>query len=708
MKQYDFVFGAQYYRAPTPARESWESDLKNFKENGFNSIKFWVQWGWTHRGENEFYFDDTDRLMDLAAQNGLKVTLNVIFDVAPRWFMRKYPESKIVLSNGTIVEPFAAGHRQIGGFPGTCYNHQAARDARMLFLQKTVERYKDHPAMDMWDVWNEPEQCGPYRYPKTEELPCYCDSCLNGFLDAMRQKHKTLDKLNDLWGRCYNDWDDVELPRERLAYSDFIDFREFQLDTMTNEANMRIDCVRKYDKKHPVYLHVVPNTSSIFNALTGVDDFALAKECDVFASTNFAGPIWSVLTTSAGKGKVCYNVECHIGNGTTQMHQKQITLSDMVNDLVPQIGMGLRGFMFWQYRPETLGYESPAWGVTKPDGSIGSVGIAAKQFIKALSPITDEIMQCPAPKAEIAIWKGRKNELLSFCINNSLGSFAQSIEAYVNAAYYNNYNCCIVDDERIKTDLDGIKLLILPSCYEADEELVSAVDKFVQDGGTLLCEAHFGGYNADTGRHSYSMPGVGADKLWNIREAYTTAAYHLKTPETGSAPDSSAFNDDVKKAIAAYGLNGGKYFTFETTLGYPLVGAERFACLEADGAKVIGKFGDEPCLVQQKRGKGYIYYCGTNLGEAACVGRESFEKFIVELANSAGVKKPAFDAPRGVHIDKLSDNIIVVNNTTENTATIQLDSAYSGLFFDEKTDSENCYIAPPYRAQILVKEKSDA
>ena len=33
---------------------------------------------------------------------------------------------------------------------------------------------------------------------------------------------------------------------------------------------------------------------------------------------------------------------------------------------------GLRGFMFWQYRPEVLGHEAPAWGVTKPDGSQGS------------------------------------------------------------------------------------------------------------------------------------------------------------------------------------------------------------------------------------------------------------------------------------------------------------------------------------------------
>lgn len=40
MKCEDFIFGVQYYRAPTPSCENWESDLKNIKENGFNSVKF--------------------------------------------------------------------------------------------------------------------------------------------------------------------------------------------------------------------------------------------------------------------------------------------------------------------------------------------------------------------------------------------------------------------------------------------------------------------------------------------------------------------------------------------------------------------------------------------------------------------------------------------------------------------------------------------
>ena len=146
---------------------------------------------------------------------------------------------------------------------------------------------------------------------------------------------------------------------------------------MTDEAGWRIETVKKADSQHPVYLHVVPNTSGIFNALTCVDDFRLAEKCDLFGSTNFANPIWSIMTLSAGRNKICYNAECHIGNGTTRMHQKIINYKDMLKDLIPQIGMGIRGFLFWQFKPETCGSESPAWGMTKLNGELGSVGIAA-------------------------------------------------------------------------------------------------------------------------------------------------------------------------------------------------------------------------------------------------------------------------------------------------------------------------------------------
>ena len=188
-----FIYGAQYYRNPTPDRSQWASDLANMRKLGLRDVKFWVQWRANHIYENEFDFSDIDELMDLALKNDLRVTLNVIFDVAPVWLLQKYPESVQIMANGQKVVQGAPGHRQLGGFPGTCYNHAESLAYRKHFMAAVVERYKDHPAMYMWDVWNEPEQCGSHRYvnDKPEEITCYCDSCRREFILWLKNKYET-------------------------------------------------------------------------------------------------------------------------------------------------------------------------------------------------------------------------------------------------------------------------------------------------------------------------------------------------------------------------------------------------------------------------------------------------------------------------------------------------------------------------------------
>ncbi len=671
-KQAPFIWGVQYYRAPTPDKRFWRTDFENIRALGFTDVKFWVQWRWSSRCEGEFYFDDIDELMDLAAEFGLRVTLNVIFDVAPTWFLNKYPQAMQELSGGGQVQPYASVCRQLGGMPGPCYNHEQGILEREKFLRATVARYAQHPAMFMWDVWNEPEQCHKYRHPKEETLTCYCPTCRQKFIGRMKERYGSIDRLNTVWGKCFVDWDELELPRNRETVGDFLDYREFQLDTMTQEATRRISIVKSLDKQHAAYLHVVPNTSSIFNAVTGVDDFALAKPCDVFASTNFSSPIWSILTLSAANGKPAYNVECHMGTGSTLMHPKFVEYADVVRDFVPQLGLGIRGFMYWQYHAELLGLESPAWGVALPDGSVGSIGHASQAFFTKLKPYVADIMAASPPQATVAIWKGRRNELFSFAVHEQLQHFADGVKAYVNFFYENNYPCKVIDDALLCTDgLQGVKLLVLPHGYAFDAACAAAVNRFVAAGGSVLSEAHLGGYDMDSNRHSERMPGCGLAHEWNLREVDTTSSYHL--PTVSQAMDADSLNDDVKKAIEAYGLAGGKYFVIRTVDGCSLLGAERFAELTFAKGEALGHFNDRVCIAAVPYGDGEVVYCGTDISTGATADKTGFYAFMETVCHRAGVKKTLEGLPCGVHIDRLHDTLWCVNNMTDEAVSIPLD-----------------------------------
>jgi hypothetical protein len=67
--------------------------------------------------------------------------------------------------------------------------------------------------MSMWDVWNEPEQNFVNREPKADKLSCFCPHCIEGFKAKMQAHYGDIEALNQAWGRCYLNWDQVEAPR---------------------------------------------------------------------------------------------------------------------------------------------------------------------------------------------------------------------------------------------------------------------------------------------------------------------------------------------------------------------------------------------------------------------------------------------------------------------------------------------------------------
>ncbi|MGC4111466.1 MAG: beta-galactosidase [Nocardioides sp.] len=674
------MLGAQYYRAPTPDETCWEGDLRTMKALGLNCVKFWVQWRWSHRQEGRFHFEDLDRLMDLAGQQKLAVHLNVIFDVAPHWLFTKHPDAKQVTANGRLIEPRVSAHRQIGGMPGPCYNHPGARDDRRKFLEETVRHFGKHPALAMWDVWNEPELCYPVRQPEVYQdgsnLVCYCAHCATEFNRWLERKYRTIEHLNAVWGRCYPTWADVELPRTGDGIADFIDWREFQQDSLTVEANWRLECVRAIDPQRPAYLHVVPNTMRIFNSITGPDDAAIMRDSSFFASTASAEPMQLVQCLSVAAGRPMYNVESHLNCGMLNMHQPVNRLPQLLADWLPQIGAGFRGFMFWQYRPESLGREAPAWGLVNADGSPRPVTEAMRTFIQKMTPHLAGLLRSRAAAPAIGVWKSRKNEFFHFAQHQKLETLHASLERYVTTLYGANFPVRFVDQADLERGtLAGLKLLILPCSYYLTEGEIEQLDRWVNAGGIALVEAHLAGYNATTGRHEARLPGGDLARRWRLSEIETTSSYYLEAAE--GEFETAALSDDVRKALVMRGPKGGRSFPIALADEKVVWGAERFAVLAGEGAEPIGRFGDRACIVRQRVGQGTVFYAGTHLGEGSDVNGEGFRAILQRALAQAGVRptlEPAWSGS-GIHVDELRDGdeprFLVVTNLRDAPAKVR-------------------------------------
>jgi len=683
--RFPFIFGAQYYRAPTPEPECWEGDLRRMRELGFNAVKFFVQWRWSHRSAEQYYFDDLDRLMELAGANGLGVTLNILLDMSPTWLYREFPDAKQIDAQGRAVEPYAVSHRSIGGHPGPCYRHPGALAARRRFVEAAVEHFRGHPALSMWDVWNEPELSFQQRTPDMGNMVCYCPYCHRGFIEWLQAKYGELERLNEVWGRPYSDWDEVEMPRTTGAITDFVDWREFHLDTMTAEARWRLAAVERLDPDHGRYLHVVPVW---FNAVTCADDYALAEPCEVFAATMNGTPAATIQVVSAARGKICYNVESHLNHGCLNMHQPIVDAEKLQRDFLPQLGLGIKGFLFWQYRPEVLGNEAPSWGLVRPDGTDRPVTQAARDFWAALQPYADDLLRAKPAALRVGIWKSRKNEIFHFCIDGSVAPLNAAIEAYTRTLYWRSIPFAYVCGQRLEAgELDGLDLLIMPCGYYLTDEEAAALDRWVHQGGVLLAEAHLAGYSATRGRHSRILPGGGLAESWGLREVESTSSYHLRLDEQEALAD--GLPEDVRKALDAFSATGGKFFPIRLTGGDIVWGAHRYAELAGERITPLGTFtGSAPCLASVGVGKGKVFYCGTSFGLAAEHSDAGLQALLDNALAAAGISPTlgiSAELPGTVHLDVLTgDNarFAVLTNRADREQTITLtgEGQWRGIF----------------------------
>ena len=671
-----FIYGAQYYRAPTPAPEYWEQDLKKIKESGFNTVKYWVQWRWSERKEGEYYWEDLDKLMDLAAKNDLKVVLNLILDVMPVWVARDYPDSLMVGFDGRVMKGDPILCRQLGGYPGPCYANKLMTAKRQRFTKAAYEHFRGHPALWGWDVWNEPETHATYRGGSCYPYLCYCQTCQNEFKHFCEKKYATIEKLNAIWGRCYNDFSEVEVPTMPDCVADFVDWREMQMRKLHEDAAWRLKLLKATDPKSVAHLHIVCSLGG-FSPLTGVDDYDCAPESEIYGSSMVNEPYFCCEGISAAQGRRFYNAEWHLNWGSHSMYPPVITREYFQNQQFAQLGWGIFGYLFWQFRTEALGTESPAWGLINLDGSERPALKYASEFVKAFKPYSELFMECRPAEPEVVIFRNWENEFHQFARfkgdtqkdKSAIAYYHNGIAAYAKTLYDMNVQFGMVTADTLKNATKA-KILILPQAMYLGAKEAEAIKNFAsKPGSKVIAESSLGAYDRDTNRFSAVVPGKGLAEFFGLKELDRTAAFHLPSDTKVELAEGS---DDVSKAMKASGVIGDNYFKISSKDGAIGWGARDFITVSQDeSTSVLAEFHGVPVIVK----KGKLIYCGTCLGAAATEKEEySLVKLVLKEALGRDVAPSAFT---GLHVDYLYDQtgakrfLIAMNNgeqTVEVTA----------------------------------------
>lgn len=680
-KQDQFLpFGAQYYRAPTPMPENWEKDLDSFKAAGFNTLKYWAQWRWNAPRMGEYMFDDLDRLMDLAADRKLRVIINTIFDCAPAWLFNMDDDCRMVTSDGRRVGPVVNACRQIGGVPGPCLNHPVACGHRMDFLRATAERYAAHPALYIWDTWNEPEfTCCICREPKIENQVCYCDHCVAGFKSWLEERFGSLDAVNARWKRNYQSFDELEVPINPSTYTAMIDWRMFQVGTITAEQRRRAEVVRAADSEHIVMCHTVPMPT--FNPVTcGSDEWELAEHGDYVGNSLGSDPFAADLITSAGGGRPAINSEIHAIAGSSLSRPQPLDLAGCKPHIFLPLAHGIKGWIFWQYRPELLGVESPAWGMTRPDGSTTPWMEHFSAINQALQRDQAFYLNAEPEGPEVGILYHPANHIFCWCAQGGFQIHDMSVRGAYQALYAANFRVRFVHPlDFVQGRLDGLQTILYPFPYALDEQTAEALRAWVEQGGTLIGEAFFANLNVDDSMHAQVVPGMGFHEVFGAREDIGrpfSARVDLYAGERGV--EVTGYGPRLTTTFVLPGLAAGHQAT-----GY--LTQTPLAC---DDAETLATFEDGSTAVSgHQYGDGQALLAGTLLS-AAAEQQPAARSLVAALAALGDARRRPNAQGAPVRIDVLrhgDDRAVVFHNLSDAHVTVapRLPGVAEGAVYEE-------------------------
>lgn len=518
-----FPYGAVYYRVSNPPEKDWERDYTQAAADGNNIFRHWFLWSAIERSPGHYTWDAYDRQLDLAADNGIKTIVAEMMTVAPEWTARLHPHARLQTADGSRSHQAMHGSCATGGID-MCLDNRDLRDRGEEFLTRLAERYRDHPGLGGYDIWNECNMGASH---------CYCDGTLGRFREWLEEKYGSLGALRDAWWRPgLADWEDVTPPRRLLPYNDSLDWLKFRIDNAYELMQWRAEVISRVDPEHRITAHGLGLTLSRL-APAAADDWRAAeiaqsygvtwgssrhgdepwkqpRAMDLIRSASrgkpfwhaeaYGGPLWlqsNVLGRPRDDGRICYPEDIRYWNLTSYMH-------------------GATGTLYLRWRPLLDGPLFGAFGPYGMDGtptSRSEMSTAVGRWAQASEQ--ERLWKSRPVKGEVGILVHPDSQLFTYALTQSTDLYNACYEGAYRGFYDNNIQADFVHID----DIDEWDFLYFPYPVMMTATVADRIARWVENGGTLVaegCPAYWG----DRAHVGETQPNLGLDRLFGATQSY--------------------------------------------------------------------------------------------------------------------------------------------------------------------------------------------
>ena len=496
-------FGAVYFRKTAPPSSDWEMDYQAAAQDGHTLFRHWFCWNAIETKRGVFDWNDYDKQLDLGIQYGIQTVIAEMSVDSPEWLNHElYGIGSIVDAHGKCQKSEMHTSSATGGHYCLCYDNLAVEEATNRFLKELALRYKDHPGLYGYDVFNECTLYSPDRL-------CYCQHTNKRFVEWLKAKYENIDQLAKAWGRySLCDWEQIQLPAQMGPYAECVDAILFWNDNTFSNMQKKIAVLKQYDPNHKIIAHGNARSFNDIATCCG-NDYKGSVLCDVFGYTYYHGTACNPflagdLIRSASDGKPFWRAEA-IGNSDyqsrsakqqPQLHKDLSSNPDYLRmDALISIVCGATAYMSPRWRPLLSGPLACSFGWYGLDGS----PTKRSEEIRKLNEwcMQDNVLPLwnarPA-KADAAIVLIDEAQIFSYLFGQYGNyhdyynhTYSICVQGIHKAFLDSNIPCDIVQLNRI----DEYKLVYLPYPLALSEHQVATLMDWVEKGGILITEGGF-------------------------------------------------------------------------------------------------------------------------------------------------------------------------------------------------------------------------
>ncbi|BFV55664.1 beta-galactosidase [Kitasatospora sp. CMC57] len=461
--------------------EVWKEDEELMRRARVNLATVGVfSWALLEPEEGRYDFAWLDAQLDRLHAAGVAVDLATPTASPPPWFTLAHPDALPVTPEGNRL---THGSRDTYCLAAPAYRRACARIAAAL-----AERYGDHPALALWHVHNE------------YVTLCWCEHTAAAFRVWLRERHGSLDALNEAWGTTfwsqrYGSWEQIQPPRATQWHHNpgqAVDFRRFWSDETLAAYREQRDAIRAHSDRPVTTNLMLPGYQNLdlwaFGRevdLVSVDHYPAAPGVDAAADTAFGAD----RARSFGGGVPWLLME----QGTNTVYAGDRILGkepgEILRHSLGHIARGSEGALFFQWRQSRAGAEqwhSAMVPHAGPDSRIFREVTEVGAGVARLGELAGSTV-----RAEVAVlhdsdaWWAMDADGLPSAELDYHGTLRRAHRALWDARV-------TTDFAHPEHELSRYRLVIAPALFLLSDAGAENLRRYVEGGGTLLVQ-HFSG-----------------------------------------------------------------------------------------------------------------------------------------------------------------------------------------------------------------------